>query len=124
MLVEAYGNRIFDYSWIFGPIRYKARFKQNGEVKAEISSESENYSEGIDLEPDTDTEACGFYGYESGQSQSNEYCYTFRTPKEEKKEDPEPTPTPEATPTPTPEATPTPEPTQVPEATATPETNE
>ena len=124
LLVEAYGNRIFDYSWIFGPIRYKARFKQNGEIKAEISSESENYSEGIDLEPDTDTEACGFYGYESGQSQSNEYCYTFRTPKEEKKEEPEPTPTPEATPTPTPEATPTPEPTQVPEATATPETTE
>ncbi len=111
LLVEAYGNRIFDYSWIFGPIRYKARFKQHGEVKAEVSSESENYSDYVSLDPDTDTEACGFYGYESGQSQSNELCYTFHTPAEEKEPEKEEDNTPTATPT-TEDAT---EPTATPE---------
>ena len=87
LLVEAYGNRLFDYSWIYGPIRYKVRIKQNGEVKAEISSESEYYSDYVYLDPDTDTEACGFYGYESGEGQSNEICYTFHTAAEDKEEE-------------------------------------
>ena len=100
--IEAYGTRLFDYTWIFGPIRYKARIKQNDTVIAEISSETESYSQSIDMNDDTQTEVCGYYGYESGTSSSNEVCVVFTT----KKNEPEPTPTPAATPVTTPTPTP------------------
>ncbi len=77
MLVEAYGTRIFDYSWIYGPIRYKARISQNGQTIAEIQSETENSNQYIDIAPNTTTEVCGFYGYESGTGASNEVCSSF-----------------------------------------------
>ena len=104
--IEAYGTRLFDYTWIFGPIRYKARIKQNGNVVAEIASETESYSQSIDMDDDTQTEVCGYYGYESGTSSSNEVCVVFTTKKDEPA--PTPTPTPTADPVTTPEPTPTP----------------
>ncbi len=83
MLQEAWGRRIFDYSWIFGPIRYKAEIRQNGEVKAEAVSEEVDFTQDVALDPDTDTEACGFYAYENNDTRSNEVCVTFHTPKDE-----------------------------------------
>ena len=77
MMVEAYGNRMFDYSWIYGPLRYKARISQNGQTIAEIQSDSENLNQYIDIIPNTSTEVCGFYGYENGTGTSNEICSTF-----------------------------------------------
>ena len=93
VLVEAYGARLFDWSWVYGPIRYRARISQNGELIGEVTSDSDTASEQFDLKPDTDTEACGFYAYESSGESSNEVCVTFHTPK-----------APEASPEPSPES--------------------
>ncbi|MDY3234449.1 MAG: hypothetical protein SOW94_07870, partial [Erysipelotrichaceae bacterium] len=97
VLVAAAGTRLFDWSWVYGPIRYKARISQNGAVVGEITSETEDTTASdLSLAPDTDTEACGYYGYESSDGSSNEVCVTFHTPEEE----PEPTAAPTAAPTP------------------------
>ena len=58
------------------------------------------------MDDDTQTEVCGYYGYESGTSSSNEVCVVFTTKKDEPA--PTPTPTPTADPITTPEPTPTP----------------
>jgi len=77
VLVSATGKRLFDYSWIYGPIRYKARISQNGTAVAEISSDTETSSQSSAIAPNTATEVCGYYGYENSTGESNEICTTF-----------------------------------------------
>ena len=76
--VEAWGNRIFDYTWLFGPIRYKAKIYQNGEFLTDIVSETETFSGGITMQPGTTIKACGFYAYENLDIASNELCEEFK----------------------------------------------
>ncbi len=99
VIVEAYGARLFSWSWVFGPLRYRARLKQNGEVKAELSSENAESTQEAALDADTDTEACGYYAYENAGGGSNEVCVTFHTPPSASPS-PSPSPSPTATPTP------------------------
>ena len=107
VIVAATGKRLFDWSWVFGPIRYKARISKGSSVIAEISSEEDSASEDAeDLDPDTTYEACGFYAYENSGSASNEICVSIRTAKAEK---PAPSETPSAEPTEEPEVTEEPE---------------
>lgn len=103
VLVEAYGARLFDWSWVYGPIRYKARISQRGSTVGEISTDTDTATEEFDLEPDTDTEACGFYAFENSGKTSNEICVHFRTAKKAEPT-PEPTATPQAEPTAAPES--------------------
>ena len=89
-LVSAWGKRLFDYSWIFGPIRYKVRISQNGLTIAEKSVDyEEQYFDDLELLPGTETEACGFYAYENGGGSSNEMCVHFYTPEEEAEQNPD-----------------------------------
>ena len=82
ILASAYGTRLFDYSWVWGPVRYKARISQNGQTVKEITSEEESHSEPVSgLEYDTETQVCGFYAYETSGDSSNEVCTTFVTPR-------------------------------------------
>lgn len=77
--IEAWGKRIFDYTWIFGPVRYKARITDNGTVVKEVISESENFSETLDLGyGEHNVQVCGFYAYEWLGSASNEICTEIR----------------------------------------------
>lgn len=85
-LVWATGQRLFDYSWLFGPLKYKAKIRQYGLDKTTVTSDTENSTQHVDLDPDTDTEVCGYYAYENEAQRSNEVCVTFKTPK---KEDPD-----------------------------------
>lgn len=101
LVLQATGRRMFDYSWLYGPIRYKARIMQEGVVVDNVVSDSEYMDLDIILAQDTATEVCGYYGYENNDSQSKEVCVAFRTQKP-----PEPDPTPEPTVEPTPEPTP------------------
>ncbi|MBQ9327761.1 MAG: penicillin-binding protein [Solobacterium sp.] len=101
ILVEAYGNRMFDWSWVYGPIRYQARLYQNGVELDTISTDEDEWDEDIELKEDADIRACGFYAYEETGDASNEICVTFHTPKEEK--EPEPTVSPSPSPEPEPE---------------------
>lgn len=73
------GRRIFDYTWIYGPIRYKARVSQNGAVIGEISSEKENFAQQFGLEPGAIITVCGFYAYENLGVTSNEICNEFKS---------------------------------------------
>ena len=83
--VHASGRRMFDYSWVWGPVRYRARIVQNGQTIAEVTSESESMSQKVDgLADGTDTQVCGYYVFETSGTASNEICSSFRT------KDPEP----------------------------------
>ena len=83
--VHATGRRMFDYSWIWGPVRYRARIVQNGNTIAEVSSEKEAMTQKVDgLADATDTQVCGYYVFETSGTKSNEICSSFRT------KDPEP----------------------------------
>ena len=68
----------FDISWITGAVRYKARIKQGGVTLGEISSDSSEKTQKMDgLKPGTETEACGYYGYQNIGDTSNEVCVKF-----------------------------------------------
>lgn len=77
--VEAWGHRIFDYTWIFGPIRYKAKLYQNGEFLTEIVSDTDTFTGGVTMEPGKTIKACGFYAYENLDIASNELCEDFKS---------------------------------------------
>lgn len=72
--VEAWGARLFDYTWLFGPIRYKAYIRSGGNLVQEITSETENFNEAVDLEPGKEYDVCGAYAYENLSKSSNEIC--------------------------------------------------
>ena len=82
LVEESHDDKTFDISWITGPITYKARIVQNSAVVATINYTADQLSKVIDgLQPDTDTQVCGYYGYEKNDTvASNEVCVTFRTP--------------------------------------------
>ncbi|MBR4444946.1 MAG: transglycosylase domain-containing protein [Solobacterium sp.] len=78
--VHAVGRRMFDYSWVWGPVRYRARIIQNGQTVAEVTSETESMSQKVDgLADGTDTQVCGYYVFETSGTASNEICSSFRT---------------------------------------------
>jgi penicillin-binding protein 1A len=83
ILASATGNRMFDYSWVYGAVEYKATISQNGTEITTISSSSSTSVQEVDgLEPETETEACGFYAYSSGLGSSpSQVCVTFTTPE-------------------------------------------
>lgn len=82
VIKAATGKRMFDYSWVYGPIQYKATVSQNGNVLAEITSGSESYQQAIEgLEPETDTQVCGYYAYEKLGGASEQVCTTFKSPE-------------------------------------------
>lgn len=75
--VEAWGKRIFDYTWIFGPIRYKARISEGSNVIKEVVSETETYSEKLQLSGGQhNLNVCGYYAYDWLGTPSNEICTT------------------------------------------------
>lgn len=75
--VEAWGKRLFDITWIYGPIKYKARIMQNGEQIQEIINDTENFSAPVELQPGSHIQVCGYYAYESLGTTSNEICNEF-----------------------------------------------
>ena len=69
----------FDASWLTGAVVYKARFTQNGTTVGEVSSGSETATQSVKLAYNTETKACGYYGYANTSDESNEVCVTFTT---------------------------------------------
>ncbi len=134
--VEAWGKRIFDYTWIFGPVRYKLKIYNGDTLIKEVTSDKNVVTEELELEPGKQTlRFCGYYGYEYLGESSNEICDSIQvnipTPTPDLTteigclaegyywyndlcyEDP-PVITPTPTPTPTPIPTPTPTPDIIP----------
>jgi hypothetical protein len=52
---------------------------QKGTTVAELKSSSESSTQTATLAYNTETKACGYYGYENTSDESNEVCVTFTT---------------------------------------------
>ncbi len=73
--IDAWGKRIFDYTWLFGPVRYKARIYEGDQLIKEVITDQPTITETLDLSPGRQTlKFCGFYGYEFLDKSSNELC--------------------------------------------------
>jgi len=76
-VVEAYGRRLFDYSWIYGPIRYKVRITVDGSAIDVLKSDSRVLSTTLAVSPSSVVRACGYYGYDFVDFNSSELCMNF-----------------------------------------------
>lgn len=77
--VEAWGKRIFDYTWIFGPVRYKARISEGNTIIKEVSSENATMVESVQLTGGThNLKVCGYYAYDWLGTPSNEICQDIK----------------------------------------------
>ena len=68
------GRRLFDYSWVYGPIRYKADIKVNNETVSTVSSETNNNTFEVDALPGSTITACAYYAYENLNLSSSQRC--------------------------------------------------
>ena len=67
--VSATGTKLYDPTWVFGVVQYKASVGGN-----EISSSGSQSEVTIDLPSSGTINVCGYYAYQSGGSKSNEIC--------------------------------------------------
>ena len=81
--IEAYGKRIFDWTWIYGPIKYRADIYVNDQLLQTVTSDTEASELDIQLKPGNVVKACGYYQYELMGTKSNEQCVEFE-PVEDK----------------------------------------
>ncbi len=73
-IISATGKRLFDYSWVYGPIRYKAEIKVNGSVVNTVSSETNSGSYEVEASAGDKITACAYYGYEKLNVSSTQRC--------------------------------------------------
>ena len=64
---------MFDYTWVYGPIRYKAEIKVNGNNQT-VTSESNSNSFDVTASPGDTITACAYYGYEKLNVSSTQRC--------------------------------------------------
>jgi len=67
--VTATGTKLYDPTWVFGVVQYKASIGGN-----EITSSGSQSETTIDLPASGTVNVCGYYAYQSGGSKSNEIC--------------------------------------------------
>lgn len=74
------GNRMFDWSWVYGAVRYKSVItNESGEILGEFTSDTEQKVEEVDVIPGSIINACGFYAFENEKGpKSNEICKSFK----------------------------------------------
>lgn len=79
---SATGTRMFDYSWVYGPIQYKATITGSDGSSQEIATDQASYSSTIALNPGVTYTVKGYYGYEKLGGNSNEVSGgTFTLPE-------------------------------------------
>jgi len=67
--VSATGTKLYDPTWVFGIIQYKATVSGNS-----FTSSGSQAEVTVDLPSNGTISACGYYAYQSGDSKSNEIC--------------------------------------------------
>ena len=72
--VQATGTRIFDWTWLYGPIRYQADIYIDDEIVDTITVETNTYDYEVEMEPGAKIKACGYYIYEKSKTASNQLC--------------------------------------------------
>lgn len=68
----ATGKRMFDYSWVYGPIQYKARLEGSDGSSQELATDQSTYTQTVSLSPGVTYTVKGYYGYEKLGGNSNE----------------------------------------------------
>lgn len=81
--IEFFGPRIFDYSWIFGPIEYKARVDVNNQPSEIIASNTDKLSKKLNLIPGSNIKICAYYAFKDKDIKSNEICKEFKVEDKE-----------------------------------------
>lgn len=76
--VTATGQRLFDYSWIYGAVKYKLKITIDGSVVQELQSDSPSISTSLSIADTATVVACGYYGYEFTSYNSSELCQTLK----------------------------------------------
>ena len=74
IIIGATGKRLFDYSWVYGPVRYKAEIKVNGTSTGTVTSETEENSFEVTATAGDKITACAYYGYEKLNISSSQKC--------------------------------------------------
>ncbi len=72
-IISATGTRLFDYTWIYGPIKYKAEIKVNGNNQTVVSDSNSNTFD-VSANPGDTITACAYYGYEKLNVSSTQRC--------------------------------------------------
>lgn len=76
-VVRDVGTRMFDPSWIFGPVQYAGQVRVNNNTYTEIS-DARQFTITFDGKIESNIEVCGFYAYEKNlESRSNQVCETL-----------------------------------------------
>ncbi len=74
-VAQGTGQRLFDYSWLYGPVVYKVKLNVDG-TEYKIKSSSNTLSTTINASPNSTVTVCGYYGYDSVEVNSTEICKT------------------------------------------------
>lgn len=74
-VAQGTGQRLFDYSWLYGPIVYKVKINVDG-TEYKIKSNSNILTTTINANPNSTVTVCGYYGYDYVEVNSTEICKT------------------------------------------------
>ncbi len=74
-VVQGTGQRLFDYSWLYGPIVYKVKINVDG-TEYKIKSGSATLTTTVNANPTSTVTVCGYYGYDFVEVNSTEICKT------------------------------------------------
>jgi penicillin-binding protein 1A len=74
--VNATGARLFDMSWVFGPVRYFSRIVVDGVTVDTLMSASPILEVDLSVNPSNSLVVCGYYAYEKAITKSVEVCKT------------------------------------------------
>lgn len=77
--VKATGKRLFDISWIFGPVQYEAEVRVDGLVLDTITSEDFKVTKTLDIPNDAEVKVCGYY--KNNKDKGAETCVTVTNPQ-------------------------------------------
>lgn len=75
--VTATGIRLFDYSWIYGPIKYKLKLFVDNVVVQELKSDSNTFNITTNVKDTSVVKGCAFYAYDYVSFNSSEICQTL-----------------------------------------------
>lgn len=78
-IIDREGQRLFDWSWVYGPVRYKASVMVDGVTVDNISTANNNAVSTAKVNPGSKVKVCGYYAYDNASAKSNEICSEIST---------------------------------------------
>ncbi len=75
--VTATGTRLFDYSWVYGPVKYKLKIYVDDKVVQELKSDSTTFTSTLTVADTSTVKGCAYYSYDYVNYNSAEICQTI-----------------------------------------------